>query len=249
MDTDAPALRDDEPLAIELIAAVKQGDVARLRALLATDPALARLVVTNAKGGGRTLLHLYADWPGHNPNPVAMVQTLAAAGADLDAPAVAMWHRETPLHWAASNDDVALVDALLDAGADIEHEGSSIDKGPPLSSAVGYGQWRAAERLVAKGARTLFWQEAALGLMPALTRRLEASPPPDPEALSTAFWNACHGGQVAAAQCLLDRGADLNWPASWSGQTPLDIAERAEQSEMVAWLVERGASRAAAGGA
>ena len=52
-----------------------------------------------------------------------------------------MRHHETPLHWAASNDDVALIDALLDAGADLERGGSSIDGGPPLSSAVGYGQW------------------------------------------------------------------------------------------------------------
>jgi ankyrin repeat protein len=71
---------------------------------------------------------------------------LAAAGADLNSPAVGMFHRETPLHWAASNDDVILIHALLNAGADIEHRGSSIDGGPPLSSAVGYGQWAAARR-------------------------------------------------------------------------------------------------------
>ena len=64
-------------------------------------------------------LHLFADWPGHNSNAVDIVRTLAAGGADLDAPAVGMRHRETPLHWAASDDDVALIDALLDAGADI----------------------------------------------------------------------------------------------------------------------------------
>jgi ankyrin repeat protein len=47
-----------------------------------------------------------------------------------------MLHHETPLHWAASNDDLALIDALLDAGADLERGGSSIDGGPALSSAV-----------------------------------------------------------------------------------------------------------------
>jgi len=51
-----------------------------------------------------------------------------------------MWHRETPLHWAASNDDAALIDALLDAGASIEAAGSSFDGGSPLSCVVGYGQ-------------------------------------------------------------------------------------------------------------
>ena len=163
--------------------------------------------------------------------------------ANLDAPAVAMWHRETALHWAASNDDVALVDALLDAGADIEHDGSSIDGGPPLSSAVGYGQWEAARRLVARGARTLLWHEAALGMMPAIVRRFETDSAPQAETLSGPLWNACHGGQLAAAQYLLGRGADLNWAAPWSGQTPLDIAERSGRSDVVTWLLEKGAIR------
>jgi ankyrin repeat protein len=243
MTTSPRVLRSDEPLAVELTAAVKQGEVERLNRLLAADPGLALCVVENPKGGGRTPLHLFADWPGHNPDAGAIVRTLAAAGADLDAPAVGMWHRETPLHWAASNDDVALIDALLDAGADIEYEGSSIDSGPPLSSAVGYGQWAAARRLVERGARTLLWHEAALGLMQAITRRVEADPPPQPAELSGPFWNACHGGQLAAAQYLLAHGADLDWPAPWSGQTPLDIAERAGQSDVVGWLLGKGAAR------
>jgi hypothetical protein len=243
MNPESRTLQHDEPLAIELTAAVKRGDIERLRRLLAADPGLARCVVEDQKGAGRTPLHLFADWPGQNPNPTAIVQILAAAGADLDAPAVATWHRETPLHWAASNDDVALIDALLDAGADIERGGSSIDGGAPLSCAVGYGQWAAARRLVERGARTLLWHEAALGLMAAIRHRVEAGPAPPPEALSGPFWNACHGGQLAAAQYLLAHGADLNWPAPWSGQTPLDIAERAQRNEVVAWLREQGAAR------
>src|SRR5260370_15484163 len=131
-------LRSDEPLAVELTAALKQGEVERLSRLLAADPGLALCVVENPDGGGRSPLHFFADWPGHNPNAAAIVQTLVAAGADLDAPAVGMWHRETPLHWAASNDDVALIDALLDARGDIEHARSSINGGAPLSSPVGH---------------------------------------------------------------------------------------------------------------
>src|SRR5215469_1555104 len=109
-------LQSDDPIAVELKAVLDQGDVERLRQLLAADRGLAQCIVEDAKGGGRTPLHLFADWPGHNPNAAAIVQTLAAAGANLDAPAAAMWHRETPAP-ASSNDDVALIDALLDAGA------------------------------------------------------------------------------------------------------------------------------------
>lgn len=234
-------LKSGEPLALDLTAAVKAGDIERLRALLASHPGIASCVVEDQKGGGRTPLHLFADWPGHNANPAAIVEILAAAGADLNAPAVAMWHNETPLHWAASNDDVELADALLDAGADIEHRGSSIDGGPPLSCAVGYGQWEVARRLVERGARTQLWHEAALGMLPAIVRRIESDTAPQADALAGAFWNACHGGQLAVAQYLLERGADLNWATPWSGQTPLDIAENAGRSDVTTWLLERGA--------
>jgi uncharacterized protein len=234
-------LRSEDALALELTTALKQGDAERLSGLLAAEADLAACVVRDEKGGGRTPLHLFADWPGQIPNAVAIVEVLKRHGADLDAAAIDMWHHETPLHWAASNDDVALIDALLDAGADLERGGSSIDGGPPLSSAVGYGQWAGARRLVERGAKTELWHEAALGLMEAIARRVEAAPSLRGNHLSGPFWNACHGGQLAAAQYLLAHGAELNWPAPWSGQTPLDIAEQAGRSDVVAWLLENGA--------
>jgi uncharacterized protein len=234
-------LRSEDALALELTTALKQGDAERLFRLLAAEADLAACVVRDEKGGGRTPLHLFADWPGQIPNAVAIVEVLKRHGADLDAAAIDMWHHEAPLHWAASNDDVALIDALLDAGADLERGGSSIDGGPPLSSAVGYGQWAGARRLVERGAKTELWHEAALGLMEAIARRVEAAPSLRGNHLSGPFWNACHGGQLAAAQYLLAHGADLNWPAPWSGQTPLDIAEQAGRSDVVAWLLENGA--------
>lgn len=236
-------LQHDEPLAVELTAVLKLGDVERLAQLLVDDPGLARCVVEDAKGGGRSPLHLFADWPGHRPNAQAIVRALKADGADLDAPAIGMWHREAPLHWAASSDDVELIDALLDAGADIERAGSSINGGSPLSCAVGYGQWAGARRLVDRGAITLLWHEAALGLMARLTQRLEGAAPPEPGEISGALWNACHGGQLAVAQYLLARGADVNWTAPWSGQTPRDIAERAGRTDIVGWLAGKGAIR------
>ena len=58
-------LRRDEPLAVELTAVLKQGDVGRLAQLLAAHHALACSVVEDAKGGRRSPLHLFADWPGH----------------------------------------------------------------------------------------------------------------------------------------------------------------------------------------
>ena len=62
------------------------------------------------------------------------------AGADVNARFTGP-HTETPLHWAASSDDVEALDALLDAGADIEGDGAVIGGGTPIADAVAFGQW------------------------------------------------------------------------------------------------------------
>jgi hypothetical protein len=72
------------------------------------------------------------------------------------------------------------------------------------------------------------------------------------EDVTTAFWQACHGGQLETARRLLDAGADINW-VGWNDATPLDIArtgaankgaptnDEACLAELVAWLESRGA--------
>jgi hypothetical protein len=225
-----------DPRAFEFTAALKRGDVARLRTLLAADPGLATSLINSC-----TPLHLFADAPGHRPNPAGVVSALVEAGADLDAHAAGTWHHETPLHWAASNDDVELIDALLDAGADIEHPGSSISGGPPAESALGYTQWKALRRLYERGAAMNLSRAAALGLMPLVTE-LATATPPDGEELAMAFWNACRAGQLEAARYLAGCGADMNWRAPWSGETPLDAARGKHERTVVAWLTESGAT-------
>ncbi len=49
---------------------------------------------------------------------------------------------ETPLHYAASSDDVDVAEALIEGGANIETPDGSI--GTPLDNAVGYGCWHVA---------------------------------------------------------------------------------------------------------
>jgi uncharacterized protein len=225
----------DDPRLFAYASALRRGDADEVAAFLTSDPTLATTVINS-----RWPLHFYADAPGHRPNAHAIVSSLVEAGADLDAHALDTWHHETALHWAASNDDVELIDALLDAGADIEHPGSSIGGGPPAQSALGYTQWNALRRLYERGAKIGLSHAAALGLMPLVTSLTEAGPPSDEE-LTIAFWNACRAGQLESARVLLAHGADRDWPAPWSGQTPLDAAQDQHHGHVVAWLITTGA--------
>ena len=228
---------DSDRAAFELLRAVKRGDAGQLTRILGADPGLASSWIN-----GCTPMHHFADAPGHRPNAVAVVDALMAAGADLNAHVRDSWHHETPLHWAASNDDVVLIDALLDAGADIEHPGSSIDGGPPIQSALGYAQWGAVRRLWERGAETGLSHAAVLGLTETVTSLVETSqPPPGRDDISVAFWNACRAGQLPVARYLLAHGAELDWPAPWDGSTPLDAATAAHQRETAAWLRDNGA--------
>jgi uncharacterized protein len=236
----------EEPLAVALVEAIHNGDVTTLQRLLNENPGLAkaRLGDDDPDGMSRTLLHVATDWPGHFPNGAATVTALIQAGADVNArfrgpPA------ETPLHWAASSNDVEVLDALLDAGADIEAPGGVIGDGPPLADARAFGQWEAAHRLVERGARTTLQDAATLGLMDRVEGNFAGDPRPSAEDVNRAFWGACHGGQRAAAEYLLDRGADLNWIPFWEKLTPLDTALRSEAHDLAEWLRGRGAKSAA----
>ena len=85
------------------------------------------------------------------------------AGADVNAPVTGP-RAAAPLHWAARSDDVEVLDALLDAGADIDAPGAVVAGGSPLRDATAFGQWSAARRLVERGARTTSFDAAALAL-------------------------------------------------------------------------------------
>jgi ketosteroid isomerase-like protein len=236
---DPPRLRPDAPLARTVAEVIRSGDAASLEQLLRDHPALAtaRLGVPE-HGQSRTLLHVVTDWPGHVPEAGAKIAALVAAGADVNARFTGP-HTETPLHWAASSDDLEALDALLDAGADVEAGGAVIAGGTPMADAVAFGQWAAARRLLERGARTNLWQAAALGLVDRVRDDL-AQAPPAQEDLDNALWCAAHGGQRQTAELLLDQGADPNW-IGHDELTAAEAAERSEAHELAAWLREQGA--------
>jgi len=232
------SLPADNAAATSAVQAIRSGDTDSLQRLLQDYPGLSNTRVD----GQRTLLHVATDWPGHFPNNSATVTVLIAAGAGVNTPFLGE-HSETPLHWAASCNDVDVLDTLLEHGADIEAPGAVIGGGTPLADAVAFGQWEAARRLVERGAATTMWQAAALGMMDRVRPYFAAEPPPLPE-ITNAFWCACFGGQQLAAEYLLAHGADFNWTGH-DGLTPLDAASTGGAEPLVAWLQGIGAKSAA----
>jgi len=234
-------LAADDPVAVEAVTAVQSGNMAVLDRLLTDHPEL----VTARIGDGdcsRTLLHAATDWPGNFPNGPEVVKRLVQSGADVNA-RFHGGHTETPLHWAASSNDVAVLDTLLDAGADIDAPGAVLGGGSALADACGFANWHAARRLVERGARTRLKDAAALGFLDRVSEAFTRPAAPDHEEITRALWSACHGGQRAVADYLLDRGADINWIGR-DNLTPLDVAEQGGTDELIGWLRDRGAKRA-----
>jgi ankyrin repeat protein len=226
--------------------AIHAGEVEALKLLLGERPGLAAARLVDVKGGSGTPLHAATDWPGFFPNGPAVVAALIDAGGDPNVAVEGSWHKEAPLHWAASSDDVEVARALLDGGADIDLTGGSIADGTPLDNAIGYGCWQVARLLVERGARVDgLGDAAALGMFARVHELLAASPPSQQE-LTDAFWAACHGGQRRMAEYLLSLGAELNGTPSWGGDsTPLDAADGLDtgREALVTWLRDRGARK------
>jgi ankyrin repeat protein len=224
-----------DPVAQAAVHAIRTGDTTSLASLLSQHPGLA----SDQIHGTRTPLHVAADWPGYFPAGPATVRLLLEAGADPNAGTEGN-QGETPLHWAASSDDADVADALISGGADIEVPGGSI--GTPLDNAVGYGCWNVARLLVRRGARVdKLWHAAALGIMARVEELLAATPPPSPDDVTEAFWQACHGGQRRTAERLLASGADLNGTPGYSDQTAAEVAAElgTQRANLVTWLHER----------
>lgn len=155
------------------------------------------------------------------------------AGADVNAEFIGDLHSETALHWAASSGDIALLDALLDHGADIDAGGGVIDE-TPLADTRAFLQFEATHRLIARGATATLQDLATLGLMNRIQAYHGETPPSEIDT-SHALWNACHGGQLTAAQFFYSRGGDINIAPPWETLTPLDAARRSGAEDVLKW--------------
>ncbi|MCC6929346.1 MAG: ankyrin repeat domain-containing protein [Gemmatimonadaceae bacterium] len=237
----------DDVVAVGICGLIRESAVETLRERLDERPELATMRIVDMHGVARSLLHVVADWPGHLARGGALVELLAAAGADVNA---AVTHptdtmaAETPLHWAASSGDVAVLEALLDAGADLEAPGAILTGGTAMSDAVVFAQRRSARALLARGARTTLWQAAYLALLDRVRAACEGNDPPSARDCTNALWHACRGGAREVVEYLVTRGADVNW-LGHDHKTPLDAAYDADDPALIDWLRAHGARRAA----
>jgi ankyrin repeat protein len=221
----------------ELILAIREGAVATVSRIISERPELASASLAIAKG--RTPLHIATDWPGYFPFAPDIVRVLLASGADVNERGPGS-KAETPLHWAASTDDVDVAAVLIEGGADLEAPDGSI--GTPLDNAIGYGCWQVARLLVARGARVnKLWHAAALGL---LARTAELVSNAGQDQVNQAFWHACAGGQRRTAELLLERGADIGWRPDYAGEATLleVVTGPSTRHDLLAtWLRDNGA--------
>lgn len=231
----------DDPLAVSLIIAIREGDTRTLETLLTENSNLARCSIHDVENDAkRSVLHIATDWPGNFPHVVETIEILIEAGANVNAMMEGP-NSETPLHWAASSNDVSAVETLVKHGADLNAQGAVIAGGDPLEDAIGFQNWDTAEKLVELGAETRLGDEAALGLIEKMQQRFDCDSPPPTESIVYSFWNACCAGQLDAAKFLLAKGGEINWVPHWCNDTPLDGAVNSENDALVAWLKENGA--------
>jgi hypothetical protein len=77
-------LQHDDPLALSLSGAIRNGDLASLEQLVREHPDLVAARIEK-KGKARTPLHVATGWPGHFPNSPAVITALIDAGAEPNA--------------------------------------------------------------------------------------------------------------------------------------------------------------------
>jgi ankyrin repeat protein len=224
--------------ATRLIDAVKRGDAAAVRSLIAQ-----KTNVNAPDTDGSTALHWAVEY-----DDVAVVDLLIAAGANVKAKTR---YNVSPLSLACVNGDAKLVDRLLKAGADpnetseegqsalmtasltgkpdaiklLLETGANVDVAEPykgqtaLMWAASKGNAAAAEILIAHGASVKVKSKA--GFTPLLF--------------------AVRNDQPGAVKVLLDHGANIN-DAAPDGTSALNMALVNAYFDLAAMLVDRGAN-------
>lgn len=220
-----------------LIDAVKAGDAAKVRALLA-----AQVDVNATLADGSTALHAAARLD--NTELAAM---LLAAGAKPD---VASRYKVTPMSLAATNGNAALIELLLKAG--VSANATSGDGQTALMTAARNGRVEAVKLLLTHGAdvnaveplrgQTALMWAAGEGNTAAAEMLIEfgADVHAKSRAGYTAFLFAVLNNRIDTAKALLEHGANVNDRAP-DQTTALTMAIVNAHFDMAVMLLEKGA--------
>jgi len=145
----------------------------------------------------------------------AAMRLLSAKGANVNSVGA---DGATPVMYAAANNDLELVRALIKAGANVK-----------LTSQFG---------------TSALTEAAIIGSAPVISALLKAGADPNyktPDG-ETPLMAAARSGKVDAAAQLVDAGADINAKETWGGQSPLMWAAAQGQADMVKFLASQGAN-------
>ena len=150
----------------------------------------------------------------------AAIRLLSAKGASANAANVNATGADgsTAVMYAAANDDVELVRALIKAGANVK-----------LKNQFG---------------TSALTEAAIIGSTPIIEALLKAGADPNfknPNG-ETPLMAAARSGKVDAAKALLDAGADINAKETWGGQSGLMWAAAQSQAGMVKFLASKDAN-------
>lgn len=174
-----------------------------------------------------------------------LVRLLVVHGAGLGQRGV---NDYTPLHLAAAQGDLAMVDLLLSYGADPNAVTRIDDMETPLELAVHAGHRAVADRLRPLTVRPHWEHASRAGDVAMLSRMVRAGH--DINALDgygqTALMRAAHAGRLDAVKWLIAHGADLNHTAKFH-LSALMLAVIAGRPQVARALVEAGADAAITG--
>jgi uncharacterized protein len=227
---------------VSLVEAVKSGNAAAARALLAKQAD-----VNVAEADGTTALHWAAEL-----DDLRTADALIKAGAKAQ---VANRYGVTPLHLAATNGSVAMLERLLAAGAD---PNAALPAGETvLMTAARTGNPDTVKALVAGGANVNA-KEAVKGQTPlmwaaadnnAAAIRVLTAAGADIHAVSTGKFTpllfAVRGGHIDATRAMLEAGADVNERMA-DGMSTLVLALYNAHFELAGFLLDHGADPNAA---
>lgn len=239
------------------IAAIKSGDLNKLKLLVNHDPSLA---IAKSSTSHPTLLQCLVLDGAQLPNKIEMAQVLIDAGAEINGPLVA----------AASIDNAESAEVLLDAGAGVNGSGGW----SPLEEALYWGNHGVIDLLLKRGAsvhnlrmaaglgrvdliESLFNPDGSLkpeaGTIDWPFGNLRCIEQPNPTGrhsgeqqniVNNAFVYACAHNRLDAAKLLLQKGAEIDAipPGFDYAGTALHNAALQGHRAMVDFLLEQGAN-------